>query len=165
MSITAADKKREIARALYITGKDEEAISEILAVSKRTVQNYKSKDTTDGNNWDLLRAEKHISSDTPRREHLYSDFVGYMHDTLKEVRDDEKISAGDKADKIVKLSDAFSKMKSIVRHEDPAAYKHGIIKHVVQVIGEGIKARGDKAMLERFIEVVEEAGERIDVTL
>jgi predicted transcriptional regulator len=158
-------QKIEIARALYIVGRNEEEIAAILGSSKRTVQNYKTEDSSSGYDWDVLRAEKHISADNPRREHLYSDFIGYMHDTLKEVRNDEKISASDKADKIVKLSDAFSKMKGIVRHEDPEAYKRGIIKHVVQVIGEGIRSRGDKAMLERFIEIVDEAGERLDVAI
>lgn len=158
-------QKIEIARALYIVGKNEDEIAAIQQISKRTVQNYKAEDSANGYDWDVLRAEKHIAADSPRREHLYSDFIGYMHDTLKEVRDDEKMNASEKADKIVKLSDAFSKMKSIVRHEDPAAYKHGIIKHVIQVIGEGMKSRGDKAMMERFIEVVDEAGERLDVAI
>lgn len=158
-------QKIEIARALYITGKTEEEIAAIQGISKRTIQNYKSEDSSNGYDWDVLRAEKHIASDNPRREHLYSDFVAYMHDSLKSIKEDEKMSAGDKADKIVKLSDAFSKMKSIVRHEDPEAYKRGIIKHVVQIIGEGIRVRSDKAMLERFIEVVDECGDSLDVAI
>ena len=56
-------------------------------------------------------------------------------------------------------------MKAIVRYEDPAAYKHGIIKHVIKIIGEGIKARGDKALLEIFIEVVDQHGDEFDVAL
>lgn len=157
-------QKIEIARALYITGRNEEEIAEITDASKRTIQNYKSIDAAAGYDWDVLRAEKHIKSDSPRREHLYSDFVGYMHDTLKEVRDSD-MSAADKADKIVKLADAFAKMKAIVRHEDPIAYKHGIIKHVIQAIAEELKAFGDKAMLERFIEIVERIGDGLDVAI
>jgi len=163
--MASKQQKIEIARALYITGKSEEEIAKILSSSKRTIQNYKTEDGSNGYDWDVLRAEKHISSDTPRRDHLYSDFVSYMHDSLKSIKEDEKMAAGDKADKIVKLSDAFSKMKSIVRHEDPEAYKRGIIKHVVQIIGEGIRVRGDNAMLERFIEVVDECGDRLDVAI
>jgi len=162
--MSPADKKREIGRALYVTGKDEDQIAAIIAVSKRTVQNYKSKDASEGYDWDVLRAEKHMQNEPGRREHLYSDFVGYMHDTLKEIRDSD-MPAADKADKIVKISDAFSKMKAIARHEDPKAFVHGIIKHVVQVIGEGIRRRGDSAMLERFIEVIDESAEQLDVTV
>lgn len=158
------EQKIEIARALYLVGKNEEEIAAILESSKRTIQNYKSADAAAGYDWDVLRAEKHIAADSPRREHLYSDFVGYMHDTLKEVRD-SKMPAEDKADKIVKLADAFSKMRGIVRHEDPIAYKHGIIKHVIQAIAEELKAFGDKAMLEQFIEIVERIGDGLDVAI
>lgn len=157
-------QKIEIARALYISGRNEDEIAEITDASKRTIQNYKSEDAKNGNDWDVLRAEKHIASDNPRRGYLYSDFVGYMHETLKEVRE-SKLSSIEKADMVVKLSDAFSKMKAIIRHEDPIAYKHGIIKHVIQAIAEELKAFGDKAMLERFIEVVERIGDGLDVAI
>lgn len=157
-------QKIEIARSLYIVGKNVEEIAAILETSVRTIQNYRSEDNTNGYDWDVLRAEKHIVADPNRREHLYSDFISYMYDSLKEVRE-AALPPGEKADKIVKLSDAFAKMKAIVRYEDPAAYKHGIIKHVIKVIGEGIKARGDKALLEIFIEVVDQHGDELDVAL
>ncbi len=157
-------QKIEIARSLYIVGKSIDEIAGILDATVRTIQNYRSEDNANGYDWDVLRAEKHISVDPNRREHLYSDFVSYMYESLKDVRE-AILPAGEKADKIVKLSDAFAKMKAIVRYEDPAAYKHGIIKHVIKVIGEGIKARGDKALLEVFIEVVEQRGDELDVAL
>ena len=162
--MTAADKKREIARALYIAGRNEDEIASIMDVSKRTVQNYKSKDSGLGYDWDVLRAEKHMDAEPGRREYLYSDFVGYMHDTLKEIRESD-MPAADKADKIVKISDAFSKMKAIARHEDPKAYVHGVIKHVIARIGEGIKQRGDKSMLERFLETIDDIGDDLDVAV
>lgn len=154
----------EIARSLYIVGKNIEEIAIILETSVRTIQNYRSEDAANGYDWDVFRVEKHIVADPNRREHLYSDFVSYMYDSLKDVRE-TTMPAGEKADKIVKLSDAFAKMKAIVRYEDPLAYKHGIIKHVIKVIGEGIKATGDKVLLERFIEVVDQHGDELDVAL
>lgn len=162
--MTNAEKKREIARALFVAGKTLEETAAIIGVGIRTIQNYKSKDNKNGNDWDVLRAEKHIAKDPNRREHLYSDFVAYMYDTLKEIREDENMSAGEKADKIVKLSDAFSKMKTIARHEDPEAYKRGVIKHVIKVLGFAIKAR-DTKLLELFIEVVDLVQDELDVAL
>jgi len=158
-------QKIEIARALYITGKNDTEIATILEVSKKTIQNYKTQDSTNGNDWDLLRAQKHISQETNRREYLYSDFVGYMHDTLREIREADDLSSSQKADKIVKLSDAFSKMKHIVRHEDPEAFKRGIIKHVIEIIGKTIAAGKNKELLEAFIQAVDECGEDLDVSL
>ncbi len=157
-------QKIEISRALYIAGRNEDEIAIIMDSSKRTIQNYKSEDASNGNDWDILRAEKHIASDTPRRGYLYSDFVGYMHETLKEVRE-SKLSSIEKADMVVKLSDAFSKMKGIIRHEDPIAFKHGIIKHVIGTIGAEFKARGDTAMLELFIQIIDDVGDRLDVAI
>lgn len=157
-------QKIEIARALYISGRNEEEIAEITDASKRTIQNYKSEDSGKGYNWDVLRAEKHIAADSPRRGYLYSDFVGYMHETLKEVRE-SKLTSSEKADMIVKLSDAFSKMKGIIRHEDPIAFKHGIIKHVIETIGAEFKARGDLKMLELFIQIIDDVGDRLDVAI
>jgi len=158
------EQKIEIARALYLVGKNEEEIAAVLESSKRTIQNYKSADSAKGNDWDVLRAEKHITADSPRRGYLYSDFVGYMHETLKEVRE-STITSSEKADMIVRLSDAFSKMKGIIRHEDPIAFKHGIIKHVIETIGAEFKARGDLKILELFIQIIDDIGERLDVAL
>ena len=157
-------QKIVIARSLYLAGNNEEEIAAITDSSKRTIQNYKYEDSAAGRDWDVLRAERHIAADTPRRGYLYSDFVRYMHESLKDVSDSD-MPAADKADKIVKLADAFSKMKAIIRHEDPIAYKHGIIKHVIQAIAEELKAFGDKAMLERFIEIVERIGDGLDVAI
>lgn len=157
-------KKREIARVLFVSGKSIQETASILGVGVRTIQNYKSKDATEQNDWDMLKAERHITKDSNRREHLYSDFVAYMYDTLKEIREDKDLSSSDKADKIVKLSDAFSKMKTIARHEDPEAYKRGIIKHVIKTIGIAIKSK-DKALLEAFIEVVDSVQDELDVSL
>ena len=163
--MASKQQKIEIARALYVTGKNDIEISKILEVSKKTIQNYKGEDNANGNDWDLLRAQKHISLESDRREYLYSDFVGYMHDTLREIREADDLSSGQKADKIVKLSDAFSKMKSIARHTDPEAFKRGIIKHVVEVIGKSIAAGDNHVLLEAYISAVDECGEDLDVSL
>jgi len=158
-------QKIEIARALYVTSKNEDEIATILQVSKKTIQNYKAQDSANGNDWDTLRAEKHIKKDAHRREYLYSDFVGYMHDTLREIREADDLNSSQKADKIVKLSDAFSKMKHIVRHEDPEAFKRGIIKHVVEVLAKTIASKNSQELLEAFVNAVDECKEDLDVSI
>jgi len=162
--MTNAQKKREIARALYVSGKSQEEIAAILEVGLRTIQNYKSKDAAEGKDWDLKRAEKHILKEGERREYLYSDFIAYMYDTLKEIREDEAMPAGEKTDKIVKLSDAFSKMKTIARHEDPEAYKRGVIKHVIKTLGLAIKEYHPE-FLEKYIELTEMIEDALDVNI
>ncbi len=162
--ISKADQNREIARALYVSGKSLQEIADILDVNVRTIQNYQSKDTSLGNDWNVRRAEKHMMREGPRREYLYSDFIAYMYDTLKDIREDEAMPAGEKTDKIVKLSDAFSKMKSIARHEDPEAYKRGVIKHVVQTLGVAIKEHHPE-FLDKYIELTETVQDDLDVDI
>jgi len=163
--MTTAEKRREIARTLSVAGNSDGKIADVLDVSIRTVQNYRSKDAADGYDWDRLRAEKHIAKDSDRREYLYSDFVAYMFDSLKEIREDEKTPPGEKAAMIVKLSDAFSKMKAIARQEDPELYKRGVIKHVIKTVGAAIRDRGDNQLLEAFIEAVDLIQDKLDVAL
>ncbi|WP_060826168.1 DUF1804 family protein [Sulfurospirillum cavolei] len=64
-------QKIEIARSLYIVGKNVEEIAAILETSVRTIQNYRSEDGANGYDWDVLRAEKHIVADPNRRELIW----------------------------------------------------------------------------------------------
>ena len=163
--MTTAQKRREIARTLSVAGKSDAEVAEILDISVRTIQNYRAKDGAEGNDWDRLRAQKHLEKDGERREYLYSDFVAYMYDSLKEIREDEATPPAEKAKMIVQLSDAFAKMKSIARQEDPELYKRGVIKHVVKTLGKAIRDRGDDRLLEAFIETVDTVQDKLDVAL
>jgi len=163
--MTTAEKRRELARTLSLAWKSDGEIADILDVSLRTVQNYRSKDSAEGYDWDRLRAEKHIAKDQDRREYLYSDFVAYMFDSIKEIRADASTPPGEKAKMIVQLSDAFSKMKTIARQEDPELYKRGVIKHVIKTVGAAIRDRGDDKLLGAFIEAVDLVQDKLDVAL
>jgi len=156
------DQKIEIARALYLAGKTEDEIASISEITKRTVQNYKSMDAKAGKDWDVLRAVKHLSVDPAQRENLYGNFVEYMHQSITEVRE-SSLTALEKADLTVKLADAFTKMRSVIRHEDPVAYKHGIIKHVINLIGKAIKEQGDPKCLAQFVQLIDTIGDELDV--
>jgi hypothetical protein len=156
------EQKIEIARALYLAGKNEEEIATIAEITKRTVQNYKSSDAKIGKDWDVLRAIKHLNADPAQRENLYGNFVDYMHQSIMEVKD-SSLTSLEKAELTVKLADAFTKMRSVIRQEDPVAYKHSIIKHVVGTIGKSIKERGEAKCLSQFIEIIDQIGDKLDV--
>ncbi len=153
--LSNADKNRLLSRSLFVdASKSIKEIADILAVGDKTIQNYQAKDKKEGFDWLTLRASKHIQSSNADKENMYTMFIGYMYDTLKEIREDEKLSSEQKASLIVSLGDSFSKMRKVASSEDPEAYKLGIIKHTVQVILGSLKDTIPKDCMEQVITTI-----------
>lgn len=160
--MTAKQKNIEIGRALYVAGKGLDDIAQICSVTRRTVSNWKRDDTED---WDVLRAAKHIGEADGDRQHLYANFMGYMHDSIAEIRAAEGMTPAQKTDSLVKLGDSFAKMNAIARKEDPKAFVLGVIKHVVKTIGDHIMSRGDQALIEAYADAVTAVQDELDVAI
>ncbi|MDC7249280.1 MAG: DUF1804 family protein [Sphaerochaetaceae bacterium] len=153
--LSKADINRIAARGLFVDANySRERIAETLEVGIKTVDNYKTKDKSLGFDWLTLRAAKHIKDTSENKENMYSMFMQYMMDSLKDIRENEQLSAEKKTQAIVSLGDSFSKMGKVARQEDPEAYKLGLIKHVVQHILLSLKEVLDKETMEKIIDVV-----------
>lgn len=165
--LSNADRNRILARSLFVDANQNILqISETLDVSDKTIQNYQSKDKSLGFDWLTIRASKHIQTTQTTKENMYSMFTGYMMDSLKEIRENEKMTPELKAQMIVSLGDSFSKMGKVARQEDPEAYKFGIIKITIQKILEALKKELDTPSMEKIIEVIYEIQDEIaDVTI
>ncbi len=165
--LSNADRNRMLARSLFVDANQNILqISETLDVSDKTIQNYQSKDKSLGFDWLTIRASKHIQTTQTTKENMYSMFTGYMMDSLKEIRENEKMTPELKAQMIVSLGDSFSKMGKVARQEDPEAYKYGIIKITIQKILEALKKELDTPSMEKIIEVIYEIQDEIaDVTI
>ncbi|BAK73743.1 DUF1804 family protein [Arcobacter sp. L] len=165
--LSNADRNRLLARSLFVDANQSYIqIAETLEVSDKTIANYQSKDKALGFDWLTLRASKHIQTTQTTKENMYSMFTGYMMDSLKEIRENEKMTAEIKAQMIVSLGDSFSKMGKVARQEDPEAYKFGIIKITIQKILEALKKELDTSNMEKVLEVIYEIQDEIaDVTI
>lgn len=165
--LSNADRNRILARSLFVDASQSYIqIAETLAVSDKTIANYQSKDKSEGFDWLTLRAAKHIKETNETKENMYSMFITYMYQTLKEIRENEKMSVENKAQMIVSLGDSFSKMGKIARQEDPEAYKLGIIKITVEKILTSLKSELSVECMEKVIETVYEIQESLaDVTI
>jgi transposase len=165
--LSNADRNRILARSLFVDANQSTSqISNTLNVSDKTIQNYQSKDKSLGFDWLTMRASKHIQSTQDTKENMYSMFTGYMMDSLKEIRENEKMTPEVKAQMIVSLGDSFSKMGKVARQEDPEAYKYGIIKITIKKILEALKKELDKDSMEKIIEIIYEIQEELaDVTI
>lgn len=160
--LSNADRNRLAARSLFIdANKSEKDIADILGVSVKTVGNYKVKDKKEGHDWLTLRAAKHISKSQETSENMYSMFISYMYDTLKEIREDEKSNPTAKAQLIVSLGDSFSKMGKVARQEDPEAYKLGIVKHTITTLLKALKDEIPREIMEQIVTIVHDLEEEL----
>lgn len=154
--LSNADRNRMLARTLYTDANQSFAqIAQTLNVSDKTVQNYQSKDKSLGFDWLTIRATKYIQTTQETKENMYSMFTGYMFDTLKEIREDNKTSPAQKAQLIVSLGDSFSKMRKVAAAEDPEAYKYALIKHTTKTILLALKNTLDTTNMEIVINTID----------
>lgn len=165
--LSNADRNRILARSLFVDSEySQEKIAEVLNVNKKTIENYQSKDKSLGYDWLTLRASKHIKNTQENKENMYVMFTTYMMQSLKEIRENEKMSPEVKTQAIVSLGDSFSKMGKIARQEDPEAYKLGIIKVTIEKILTALKTELSIEAMEKVIEVIFEIQDDIaDVTI
>ncbi len=165
--LSNAHRNRILSRSLFVDSEySHEKIAEVLNVNKKTIENYQSKDKSLGYDWLTLRASKHIKNTQENKENMYVMFTTYMMQSLKEIREDEKMSPEVKTQAIVSLGDSFSKMGKIARQEDPEAYKLGIIKVTIEKILTSLKTELSVEAMEKVIEVIFEIQDDIaDVTI
>lgn len=160
MKISNAEKNKLLARTLFVDGnKSTKDISDILVLTEKTVQNYQSRDKKDGFDWLSLRASKHIQATETTKENMYSMFVTYMYDSLREIRENDKLAVDQKASLIVSLGDSFSKMRKVAAAEDPEAYTLGIVKHTTKTILSSLKKTLPKECMEKVIETIHDIQE------
>lgn len=160
--LTNADRNKILSRSLFVdANKSLKQIAETLGVSDKTISNYQTKDKKEGYDWLTLKASKHIASSQKEKENMYTMFVGYMYDSLKEIRENEDLSAEQKASLIVSLGDSFSKMRKVASSEDPEAYKLGIIKHTIKTTLQALKTTLHSECMEQVITTVNDIQEEL----
>lgn len=145
------DQKIAVAKALFLSGKSLDEIAEILGVSKRTVQNYKTKE------WDEEKTKELLQKGD---EKLYANFLEYMHAFLKEIKD-SSLKPDVKAEKIAQIGDSFAKMRKIASLEDPQDYTLGVVKHTLKTVLKAASKELDKECMESLLEVIDKASEEL----
>lgn len=167
MNLSNAQRNKILARSLFVdASKNIKQIAETLGVGEKTISNYQSIDKKEGFDWLTLRASKHIESSQEEKQNMFGEFVTYMYAIIKEIREDEGMSVTQKAEKITSVADGFSKMRKVAAHEDPEAYKLGIVKHTIKTLLEIIKDNIDQECLESIIDCINEKQDELaDVSI
>jgi len=164
--MTKAQRHKDIAKALYLSGKSIEDVAGIMELNPRTIQGYKAKDLKAGIDWDSLRVVKYLDSSQKDQESIYADFVQHMYEELRLIREDKSLKNKDRVEAISRLGDSFSKMRRIAAVENPEAYKHGIIKATVEMFINIIKPVISKECLVIIVEELETRQEDlVDVSI
>jgi len=153
--MTKAQRHKALAKALYIGGKDVEAVASILGLNKRTINNYKNTSLNSGDDWDKQKIDKHLSHANRDKDSLFSDFVGLMYDELQAIRENKELDTKKRIDAISKLGDSFSKMRRIANSENPEAYTRTLIKKTISQIITVIQPHVSKECLSIIIEQIE----------
>ena len=164
--MTKSQRNKELAKALYLSSKSIEFISNLLGLHERTINNYKKADLINGVDWDKQKVDKHLSNANRDKDSLFADFVGLMYDELQSIKEDEELSTKQRIDAISKLGDSFSKMRRIANSENPEAFTRTIIKKTISQIITIIQPYVSRECLNIIIEQIESNQERLaDVSI
>lgn len=162
--MTAKERKKINARKLYVAMISIDEIAEVIDVTPRTVQNYKSEDAGGENDWDTLRASKIMNDSPDERANLLDNFVTMMHQAVKDILADEKMTSREKASAIASIGDSFNKMLKVARQEDPEAYKLSIVKRTLFTVLEHIKPVTPNDVMANIISVIDDKQFRDRIT-
>ncbi len=152
------EQKINLAKNLYILGNSIQVVATHLGVSKRTIQSYKADALKSGDDWDKQRVDSLLSKGNQK---IYKNFLEFMNEFLKEIKEDQKLTTEVKVEKISQLGDAFSKMKKIAHQEDPEIFKHGIIKETLKTLILSAKNNIKKECLEELVELIDSISEEL----
>lgn len=164
--MTKAQKNKELAKVLFVSGKDIESIASILGLHARTIVNYQNRDFESGDDWNKQKIDKHLSNSSRDKESLFADFVGLMYDELQSIKEDKELNTKQRIDAISKLGDSFSKMRRIANSENPEAFTRTIIKKTISQVIALIQPHVSRECLNTIIEQIESNQESLaDVTI
>lgn len=136
-----------ISYALYVSGKSIKEIALILNKSEKTIRNYKTK------NWDIQKAQKHITNFNNNKEYIYSNFIEEMNLAIKEIRESD-LKPREKANAYAAIGDSFIKMKKVAITQDPESYRLAIIKKTIQLLTEELAVES-KECVQKVINILE----------
>jgi len=165
--MTKSQRNRELAKALYLSGKSTASIAGIMQLHERTITNYKALDLKEeGCDWDAQKVDKHLGNANRDKDSLFADFVGLMYDELQSIKADEDLSTKQRIEAISKLGDSFSKMRRIANSENPEAFTRTIIKKTISQVISIIQPHVTTECLTAIIEQIDNNQESLaDVTV
>jgi transposase len=153
---------RRKVRAAFVQGMPLTSAAEINHVRYATARQWKAKDAESGNDWDIARNARRLSSSGVEAfanqvmDSLCEEFIF----TLQAVKADTSLQPIVRTQIVSQLGDAYSKALSASRRAMPNADRLGTAMEVIKFLSTRV---GDKApdIRERFLAVCEESGDAL----
>jgi uncharacterized protein YjcR len=155
------DLRRKV-RASYVQGLALTTAAEVNGVSYQTARNWKRHDGAAGHDWDIARQARLMSKSGMEEmanlvlEQLADQFVA----TLAALKADSNMPADKRASVLVQLMDGYNKAIGAASRAMPNANRLATAMEVIKFLTVHIAEQAPE-LRERFIEVIEGAGEAL----
>jgi len=136
------------ARGLYIREcLPTEAIAARLGIGERTVQRWKADDLEQGNDWDAGCQAAHMARENIEiSTQIYiANFVAFQQGALADIRANEDMTPGEKAQAVASLADSFSKTVKACAVTAPKISSLAIAVDIVQRLAAFVADRHPEA--------------------
>lgn len=149
---------RDKVRQLYIEGMPLNGAAVTCGVSYDTARDWKRAATSKGDNWDTARASFRISEQgiDSLNQQLVEDFARQVITTTRELETAD-IPAGDKAQLLAQLADAYAKFSRAFARINPAYSGLAVALDTLRTIAEHLRT-ADPAALRALQPHLEDIG-------
>lgn len=156
----AYDKKvRDKLRAKCVQGLTLKAAAEVVGVPYNTARNWKRESAEQGDDWDVARRAKHLTSGG-RAEltgHILDDLAEQFTATIQAMKDANNLTPSSRAMMLLQLSDSYAKCMAAAGRGNPKLNKQAVAMDVLRWMAEFIAKRFPKHRAT-FIEIAEAFG-------
>ena len=153
-------EKRTALRSGYVhDGLPLGAAAKRLGLPESTARRWKRRARKDGDDWDRARAAASLAGEGPEKmvAAILEDFIRLFQTTLEEVKKDEKMAAGEKAESLSRLADAFSKTIRSAAAAAPELSRLAVAMELLTALGDFVKERFPHHA-DAFTEILEPFG-------
>lgn len=127
-------RTRQKVRAKYVQGLPLETAAETNGISYSTARNWKRKDAEEGDDWDIARNAKRITAGGLEQftGSILFDLAEQFEATIKAMREAKDIKPQDKANMLLKLSDAYVKAMAAAGRGNPKLNRLSVAIEVIK---------------------------------
>lgn len=153
---------RNKVRQKYVQGVPLKTAAEAAGVAYQTARTWKSTAADSGDDWDVARRAKHLTSGSIRQltHEVLEELVEQFGATLQVMREEKDLKPAARADMLLRLSDAYVKAMAAAARGNPQLDKLAVAMEVLKAFGEFIAERFP-TLRTKFVEVIEEFGPEV----
>lgn len=158
-----ASEKRTQLRGLYVYRRMAmEAACKKLNLPRSTANRWKQEAADKGDDWDMVRAAVGLGDEnfSTLSKKLLEDYLVQHQATIDQLREDQKMSARDRADTLASMSDSFNKTMLSFKRLSPELNKQAVQLDVLQRLVSFAQARYPQH-LTAMVELLEPFGEEL----